>query len=251
MGEGPWFRPGTSVLLFFFAACLTSFKAHYQQSPLATGLDADVELTALIQDAHNALIRFATRKWAKHAPWLMLDAELCKFVGALPEGATLAEAFPREFGAFAPPAVVAAPSPVPPVVIAPPSAPSSAVSARVPTLSLDTSSHPRGLGRVLVPPSRTASRSPATASPAQTTPSPVVPPGVFPVSSHPPSAGSGAGAALPPTSGPAPSPSSVLPPAGPSRPVRARPVVVAADSSKVPRVRLSLFFPFCFLTLIF
>jgi hypothetical protein len=179
---------------------------------------------ALIRDAHNALIRFATREWAELAPWVMLDAELCELVGSLPEGTTLAEAIPAAFGAPDPASVAAPSSAIPPVVVAPPSALPSATSSRAPALFLDTSSRARGLTRVLVPPSRTASRSPATASPAQTTPSPVVPH----VSSHPPSAGSGADAALASTLAPAPSLSAAVPPAGPSHVVQARPTAPAA-----------------------
>jgi hypothetical protein len=221
------------LLLFRFADFL---QDELGLNPLFTGVQTDAGLVALVRDAHNALIRFATREWAIIAPWVMLDMELCGLVGSLPEGTTLAEAIPEAFGASALTTVAAAPSSVPPVVIAPPSASPSAASAWAPTLSLDISSRLHGQARVLVPPSRTASRSPATASPAQTTPSPVVPP----VSSQPPSAGSGADAALPPTPGSGPSPPVAVPPAGPSRAVRARPPVpVASDVGRSVRVCFS------------
>ena len=192
---------------------------------------------SLVRDAHDALIRFARCEWATHMPWLMIDSELCEMVGSLPVGTTLAEAIPEAFGASVPSADVAASPSVPPVIIAPPSV-LPATSARVPTLSVDVSSRPRGQARVLVPPSRTSSRSPATASPAQATPSPVLPP----VPSRPPSAGSGAGAALSSTPGSAPSPSVAVPPAGPSRTIRARPAAPAtSDVGKSGRVRFASF----------
>ena len=246
LGEGLGGCPGASLFSssFMFADFL---QDELGQFPMFTGVQTDAGLVALVRDAHNALIRFATREWAIIAPWVMLDTELCGLVGSLPEGTTLAEAIPEAFGASAPPADVAAPSSVPPVVIAPPSAPPSAASVRVPTLSLDISSRLRGQPLVLVPPSRASSRSPATASPAQTTPSPVVPP----VSSQPPSAGSGADAALPSTPGSGPSPSIAVPPAGPSHVVRERPISPAAPVvGKSGRVSAVLFTPSaCFKTL--
>ncbi|KAH9984946.1 hypothetical protein BJV77DRAFT_965802, partial [Russula vinacea] len=55
-----------------------------RRSPLAGELDKDVELWALVRDAHNVLIRFATREWAQRVPWFMLDAPLCDIVASLP-----------------------------------------------------------------------------------------------------------------------------------------------------------------------
>jgi hypothetical protein len=219
------------LLLFRFADFL---QDELGLNPLFTGVQTDAGLVALVRDAHNALICFTTREWAVIALWVMLDTELCGLVGSLPERTTLAEAVPEAFGASALTTVAAAPSSVPPVVIAPPSASPSFASARAPTLSLDISSRLHSQACILVPPSRTASRSPATASPAQTTPLPVVPP----VSSQPPSAGSGVDAAPTPGSGPSP-PVAVLP-AGPSRAVRARPPVpVASDVGRSVRVCFS------------
>jgi hypothetical protein len=209
---------------------------------LAANLDRDSAFAALVRDAHNALICFATCEWAALVPWLMIDTELCEMVGSLPEGTTLAEAIPEAFGASAPSADVAASPSAPPVVIAPPPV-LLAISTRVPTLSVDISSRPRGQARVLVPPSHTSSRSPATASPVQMTPSPVVPP----VSLRPPSAGSGADAVLPPTPGSAPSPSVAVPPVGTSRAVGACPLVPAApDVGRPVRVCSSFSSCLCF-----
>ena len=165
----------------------------------------------------------------------MLDDSLGDIVAKLPEGRTLAEAYPHEFQTSAPVAASSAPSLVPPVVVAPPSSPPvPAISAPTQPLLLGTSSRSRGPSPVLVP-ARTASRSPASVSPVLTAPSPDVPPAL----SRSPSAGSGVGAALPSSQGsvlPAPSPPAPSLPAGGARPRRVGPPVLAADTSKVPRV---------------
>jgi hypothetical protein len=192
---------------------------------------------SLVRDAHDASIRFATREWAENVSWLMLDDELCAIVASLSAGVTLAEAYPEEFRSPAPVAA-AAPSSVPPVFVAPPSSPAPAVSAPSQPLLLGTPSLSRGLSPVLVPPARSASRSPASVSPVLTTPSPVVPS----APSRSPSAGSGVGAALPsPVSAlPALLSSAPLPSVGGARPLRAGPSVLAPGTSKVPRVRPSI-----------
>ena len=175
----------------------------------------------------------------------MLDDSLGDIVAKLPEGRTLAEAYPREFQASAPVAASSASSPVPPVVVAPPSSPPvPAVSAPTQPLLLGTSSRSRGPSPVLVP-ARTASRSPASVSPVLTAPSPDVPPAL----SRSPSAGSGAGAALP---SPVPVVPAPLPSVGGIRPRRAGPSALVADTSKVPRVvRLFLSLRLLFIYLAF
>ena len=150
-------------------------------------------------------------------------------VAQLPDGITLAEAYPDEFPPFVPAPVEVAPLPVPPVVVTQPVVTPSARLASTPALSVDTSSSSRGPAPVLVPPARTSSRSPAALLPAQT-PSPAV----LPASSRSPSTGSGAGPAPPSTPGSAPSPSVPLPPTGGSRSVRSHRTVPAAPAVPTP-----------------
>ena len=167
-------------------------------------------------------------------------------VAQLPDGITLAEAYPNEFPPFVPAPVEVAPLPVPPVVVTQPVTTPSARLASTLVLSVDTSSSSRSPAPVLVPPTRASSHSSATLSLAQT-PSPVV----LPASSCSPSTGSGAGLAPPSTLGSVPSPSVPLPPMGGScsvRSCRAAPAVptasAAPDVAKSARVSRLGFFGF-------
>ena len=177
----------------------------------------------------------------------MLDDSLGDIVAKLPKGRTLTKAYPHEFQTSAPVAASSTSSPVLPVVVAPLSSPPVlAVSAPTQPLLLGTSSRSCGPLPVLVP-THTASRSPASVSPVLTAPSPDIPPAL----SRSPSTGSGVGAALPSSQGSVlPAPSLPVPslPAGGTRPRQVGPPVLAADTSKVPRVvRLFLFLRLLFI----
>ena len=179
-------------------------------------------------------------------PWMMGDEVIRDAIVRLPEGVTLAEAHPEAFGSQDLAPAVEAPLPVQSVLVTQPAVSPSAPLASTPALSLDTSSGFRGPSPVLLPPARTASRSPVVASPARATSSPVVPP----VVSRSPSTGSGAGPVPPSTPGSASSPSVPLPSTGSSRTVRPRRAVpttsAASDALAAPEsakfARVGFFF---------
>ena len=70
--------------------------------PGSVRLTSDEQLVALRRDAHNALIRYATRDWPKIAPCLI--GGLGGLIGELEVGVTLEEKYPG----------ASAPSPSPP-----------------------------------------------------------------------------------------------------------------------------------------